>query len=462
MEGINVEKFQIVKISRILSWLLAFFSLSTILTGYATARKWVENFYFMSIIHKVLEWFFLVIMIVHIWFTSKFFKINWDKVLSKPKSPSILRFNLLKISQRLTAWLILASTIIVVLSGFNNYRWFAQSLGKLSIFAFSTHRIADGVLAGIIVTHTGLGVVALLIRKRKTKPKYIIPTIFLVVSLLGGVGVLEWKGYLNGPGQVILPDSALIQIGVEIYAFNPQNVESIRPDIFKEGSFSVFDILVHLKNQSKIELQYHFDPELNTFVVDNMKGQVYWWYEIYYSGGWAENNAFRMDHYPWKEGATIRFRYSNSFLLDRIHDTFRNEIFRLNENNGSLIIPEVRIIGKKDENYFYDIEVSAHNLRNDIFQDNIITGIDVILSLKDHDLIDSYEIQWYDEIGTAKIVRNYWINGINEDIAYGTCGFVYELGDPEFDGFSGNHIHLPSDSRVLNSPEYGLWYWICL
>jgi hypothetical protein len=451
-----------VKVHRILSWLLAFFSLSTILTGYATARKWIQNFYFMSNIHKVLEWIFLVILIAHIWLTSKFFKINCDKVLSKSRNRSIRRYNVLKISQRITAWLILIVTIIVVLSGFNNYRWFAQTLGRLSLFAFSNHRIADGALTGLIVMHTGLGLIAVLIRNRKAKPKFLIPTIFLVVTLLGGIGILEYKGYSNGPGQIINPESAVIQIGAEIYSFNPQEIISIRSNIFREGVFSVFDILLFLENQSKITLQYHFDPEMNTYVIDSMNGQTYWWYEIYYSGGWSEDNAFRMDHYPWKEGATIRFRYSNSYLLNRIHETFRNEISRLNGNNGTIIIPEIRIIGKDDDTRFYDIEVTSHNFRDDLFQEGVVTGIDAILSLKDQGLIDSYDLQWYDEIGTAKIVRNYWINGINDDVAYGTCGFVYEFGDHEFDGFSGNHIHLPSDARVLNSPEYGLWYWICL
>ncbi len=29
-------------------------------------------------------------------------------------------------------------------------------------------------------------------------------------------------------------------------------------------------------------------------------------------------------------------------------------------------------------------------------------------------------------------------------------------------GFRGNHIHLPSDTRIINSPEYVLYYWICI
>ena len=40
--------------------------------------------------------------------------------------------------------------------------------------------------------------------------------------------------------------------------------------------------------------------------------------------------------------------------------------------------------------------------------------------------------------------------------------FVYKSGSNIFVGFKVNHIHLPSDSRVINSPEYMEWFWICI
>jgi hypothetical protein len=43
-----------------------------------------------------------------------------------------------------------------------------------------------------------------------------------------------------------------------------------------------------------------------------------------------------------------------------------------------------------------------------------------------------------------------------------SCGFVYEAGPRSFSGFSGTHIHIPCDARPIVSPEYALWFWICL
>ena len=59
-------------------------------------------------------------------------------------------------------------------------------------------------------------------------------------------------------------------------------------------------------------------------------------------------------------------------------------------------------------------------------------------------------------------MKSYWIEAINDDTSVGRCGFVYEEGSNRYQGFNGNHIHIPSDSRVLNSPEYVEWFWICI
>ena len=96
-----------------------------------------------------------------------------------------------------------------------------------------------------------------------------------------------------------------------------------------------------------------------------------------------------------------------------------------------------------------------------IFQEDVITAIDVIMSLGDQGKI-TYTLQWYDAISTATYVRNWWVESINDDIAHGTCGFVYEAGSRKYDGFRGNHIHLPSDTRIIYSPEYLEYFWICL
>jgi hypothetical protein len=148
--------------------------------------------------------------------------------------------------------------------------------------------------------------------------------------------------------------------------------------------------------------------------------------------------------------------------VGRIYEVWKEEVERKNEDDGKIIIPEVIIRGKTLKKLVKNVEVTSHDMRHDQFQPGTVTALDVIMSLGDQDIIE-YDLKWYESISvSAKVVKNYWIEGIGRDNAFGRCGFVYEAGSHRFDGFRGNHIHLPTDSRVLNSPEYVEFFWICL
>jgi hypothetical protein len=180
----------------------------------------------------------------------------------------------------------------------------------------------------------------------------------------------------------------------------------------------------------------------------------------YYDGGWPEDNVFGMDHYPYKEKMYVRVYKEDNSRIQSIYSTFEQETTRKETNNGNVIIPTVTIRGESDVKSYKNVAVTAHNLRNDMLQDGTITAIDVIMSMSDIGLI-TYELQYYEDIGLAE-VKNYFVEKINSDESHGRCGFVYEEGSNLYKGFKGNHIHIPSDIRVINSPEYEEWFWICL
>jgi hypothetical protein len=270
---------------------------------------------------------------------------------------------------------------------------------------------------------------------------------------------------LTPPNDTLSKLTGSISIGsIGTYSFNPSDVTTMRPDIFKEGYFSLFDILVFLDNTSQIEMDYHFNQSINTFVIKTINNISNWWYKAHYSGGWRENNVFRMDHYPYKDKMTITLETTTASVINAIHEVWREEIERNKTNDGQTIVPRVTIIGPPDEGTleFYNISVTAHNLRNDTFQDGVVTAIDTILSLADQGKITTYKLKWYETIGTAEVVKTYYVEKINDWHAYWTCGFVYESGAEKFGRWQGNHIHIPSDIRIINSPEYVLYFWICL
>jgi hypothetical protein len=262
----------------------------------------------------------------------------------------------------------------------------------------------------------------------------------------------------SGIGEVI------IEGGIGSFEFNAAEIETIRPDIFQPGHFSLFDILVHLDKSGDINLDYHFDDSMNTHIIDAIDNETNWWYWAHYSGGWQETNVFRMDMYPYKEGTTFRLSQRSADVLERIYESFRKEVDRIRMNKGEIIIPEVAITSTKfsEDLEFENVVVTPHNVRKDIFKLGVVTALDILLSLLEQGKLSQIKLTWYEQIGTAEVVDSYWTEQINQAEAYGTCGFVYETGPLAFSSFQGSHIHIPSDIRVIISPEYALWFWICL
>ena len=246
------------------------------------------------------------------------------------------------------------------------------------------------------------------------------------------------------------------------FSFDASKIQSARPDIFQQGYFSLFDILLYLDRQGDIALDYHFDDAMDTHVVDAINSKKGWWYQAHYSAGWFENNVFRMDMYPYKDGTTIRMSGENERRLVNVYRTFQEEVVRLESNGGNIIIPEVTIRSHEVKKNFYDVVVVPHDVRSDVLKPGVVTALDILLSLAERGELSLLKLTWYEGIDGADPVDSYWVEQIDEAEAFGRCGFVYETGPTVFPGSAGSHIHIPSDTRVIVSPEYALWFWICL
>jgi hypothetical protein len=220
--------------------------------------------------------------------------------------------------------------------------------------------------------------------------------------------------------------------------------------------------MVRVARQGDIDLQYHFSEGMDTHVVDTINGQAAWWYRARYSGGWAENNAYRMDMYPYKNGTEIRLRPATPDYLVSIYDTFEEEVERLKANGGQVLIPRLTIRSPLADYHFQDVAVTAHGVRSDVLQPGVVTALDALLSLGEQGRLPALKLTWYERIASADPVQHYWVEQIGDAVAEGGCGFVYETGPRAFSGFTGSHIHIPADLRPTVSPEYALWFWICL
>jgi len=251
-------------------------------------------------------------------------------------------------------------------------------------------------------------------------------------------------------------------VGVGRFTFEPEDVRTLRPDVFVDGHFSLFDVLVHLNELGLIDLQYRFDDALATHVIESIDGQPHWWYVANYAAGWEENSVLRIDLYPWKDGTILKVQPVTESYLSRIHLTFEQEVQRLAVNDGRVMVPEVTIQDPTGTRVFRDVLVTPHGVRPDILQDGVITALDILLSLGKQGQLSTVGLTWYSAIDRADPIDQYFVERIDDAEAFARCGFVYETGPLEFSGFQGSHIHVATDVRVLVSPDYAYWFWLCL
>jgi hypothetical protein len=72
------------------------------------------------------------------------------------------------------------------------------------------------------------------------------------------------------PQETQPTQSGRVRVGEVAYTFDPTIVQTVRPDLFQPGFFSMFDVLVHLDSQARIDMTYHFDASMNTYVIDSL------------------------------------------------------------------------------------------------------------------------------------------------------------------------------------------------
>lgn len=269
----------------------------------------------------------------------------------------------------------------------------------------------------------------------------------------------------SSPGSVEIRGTGTLE-------FDPTQIRTLRSDIFQPGHFSVFDALVHLADRGAIELEYQFDESADTYVIKTLNGREGWWYDAHYAGGRFERTVVRMDHYPVKDGMKILLYLEDPDRLTAIHKSFREEVDRCSENAGRLVIPKVTIRSPQSSLTFDEVVVTAHNVRADVFQSDVTTVLDILLSLGEQGKLSALKLSWRDRTEEKDPVDNYFVDHIaGEDFSpeiAGSCTFAHQVGSETLKGYltphihTTSHIHLAADVEVIVSPEYVEWLWVCL
>lgn len=246
---------------------------------------------------------------------------------------------------------------------------------------------------------------------------------------------------------------------------DPCQIQSLRPDIFNKGYFSVFDCLVQVCSKHNIGIKYHFDRQLRCHVIDSIDNRKNWWYSaIYHGGGRPEEPIHRMDTHPYKDWMKIEVYQVTKERIDQIYSAFGSEAKRLKSNKNEVIIPEVLIQTPNQNLKFTNVEVQPHRIRSDMFKPDVMTAADIMLSLAEKGKL-SLDMLWHGQFGRA-LVQGYYFTRFNDEQARGRAGFTYSLGE-KIDyprgarrrRFGDNFFHMTTDIRVIVSPQYMHWQW---
>lgn len=432
------------KIHRVTSWLITLLAFITIFFGYAATKKWFPDYAFFLFLHLVTGWIFPFTLIVHFVFSIMYLNFKWSRIRAAFKRGNPSSITTLRMFQKITKWGIIVMALIISFTGLSYYPPVNIPF-TINFLPFTIHLDFDIILSIFMIIHVAIGARFYFTRHKINHWSANLSLIFLALSLLLTVFFVDLPPGMKPSG---------ISISGKFYDFEPNDVESVRPDLFQNESFSAFDVLVQLNATGDIDLNYHFNSSMDTYVIDSINGNSdNWWYHLYYSGGSIENNEVRMDHYPWKPGTRIVMYHESESYMSATFSLFTDEVSRYAFYNNSIIIPRVNVSGYSFSEEFNNITVTPHNLRNETFRNDVITAMDVIMTLGDLGLI-TYELTYHVSFRSASYVHSYFVSKINTDEAVGRCGYLYDVSE--------SFIWLSADERIITSPESIDFYWGCI
>lgn len=322
----------------------------------------------------------------------------------------------------------------------------------------------------------------------------------MATDLNGDGYVDERDGHLAG---VHNPQEVSIQVDLKqmasVLATNPDGLggRSARPDIFVEGQFSVFDLLrylVHIRPDLRFE-QLIFPSESGRdtyeFVVswdrngdglfdeaddngyDNSHSKD-WYARIKSHGGeqkklngsldgkgpQGEAHYERLDQMWLQPGMGVRFQPFSTEMTQRRQWVQDREMARLAQFDGKVVVPQLMVNkGSGAPIVIQNLEVTAHDMRPDIFQPGVITKMDVFLSAYDQGW--DVKFNYWPTLSTGAKVEHFALfsfDGLDSTVGRGWSTVYGEMAtNGDFAAYQGHgeQIVNPGSRCEFHLPEKG-------
>lgn len=296
----------------------------------------------------------------------------------------------------------------------------------------------------------------------------------------GGVGLLDahLAGVYNDDKEGIEVDLSDM---ADFLATNPDGLGAgtARPDIFKPGHFSAFDLLRYLSGgRDDLELSgitnydttglgtYTFNVSFDadqsgifdpgTEEADNGN----WHFRFNAHGGdfnrargnmqgfspSGEANYIRMDEYWLQDGSLITFQSFSDEMTARRQWVQRQEVLNFEANGNEPVVPSMTALtfdadwNPSVQAQAKDVKITAHNHRDDIFQPGVVTVMDAMISAQEQ--LNGVSFSYWDTLSTGAKVGHWAVSGIGGKRNSGLYGWFSEFhnpankpGDPDFSKF---------------------------
>ena len=308
------------------------------------------------------------------------------------------------------------------------------------------------------------------------------------------IAQLATPGTLNATAVRPATQGSAVIVRGKTYPFDPAGytIVTLRPDIFAEGAYSLFDVLLTVARSNGHSIAMHWDEDCQTHFIDSVDGIAGdFWYHFSYDAGSGTSNEIknkrqiRWDELLYQPGAWVQLVMGEA--LSELKSEFLEEIQR--ERQSGHMIPQVRITvnpsdyqGNPPESHritvsrnWRDVQVTPHGLRErgrdslyrSPFKPGVVTALDLLFSLQDQGKLDVVGTAYFTHLA-GKVMESYRVRslgfpGVGLAHASGKQGFVYTTGNGTFtrlanDADGMQHVH--ADIHVIHAPDFAQWRWI--
>ncbi|WP_435806278.1 hypothetical protein [Shewanella psychromarinicola] len=263
---------------------------------------------------------------------------------------------------------------------------------------------------------------------------------------------------------------------MKAWAALPDSPIPLQPDVYADGRFSVMDVVLYASHvRDDLDVTASWNDELKTYVLSTawdtdgdgtlsegeLSNRSPDWYPNYIwddgsfdrlqGGPTLETVYVRADLALAKTPMRIRIQPFSPAVTQRRNMLFKAQADRRLQTGDKVILPV--LVATDVEGYrvveIENLEVTAHNLRTDIFKPGVVTQLDAWLSAHDQGLLD-YTATYWGIMSTGAKVNGYAHSSINGIRSQGMQGWTAISGEQAaFGDFFQDDLEWPSPSDLI-------------